>query len=121
MNIQDIIRSMIDMIDGVKEPEEHKQVTQIIVAHPTATIAEPEDVSPFSHAPGDDINRWRQIVDLADNTDDAPIGNTPKEKYADIDSVTKHAGGGLNGPKDPADIKSSTISMFPDFVARRSE
>lgn len=118
MRIQDIIRSMIDMIDG--KQQEPEQVTTVIVAHPTATIKEPEDASPFTHAPGDDINRWRQIVDLADNSDD-PIGNTPKEKYADIEAVTTHAGGGLNGPKHPADIKSSTISMYPDFVAKRGE
>lgn len=118
MRIQDIIRSMMDMIDGVKEPEEHKKVT-VVVAHPTAVVAEPEDASPLTHTP-DDLNRWKQIVDLASDND-GPIGNTPNEKYADIDSVTKHAGGGLNGPKHPADIKSNSISMYPDFVAKRGE
>ena len=36
MRIQDIIRSMIDMIDGAEQKPE--QQTTVIVAHPTATI-----------------------------------------------------------------------------------
>ena len=54
MRIQELIRGILDMLDGV-EP------TQVIVAHPTATIAQPMDASPLTH--GDDINRFRQIVD----------------------------------------------------------
>jgi hypothetical protein len=114
MRIQDIIRNMIDMIDGVeKEPE---QTTTVIVAHPTATIDEPEDASPLSHA-GDDMRRLRQIVDLADNDGVEPYGNTPKEKYADIDAVTVDAGGGMNGPKDPSDIRGDHVSLYPGFQA----
>jgi hypothetical protein len=33
------------------------------------------------------------------------IANAPDEKYADIDAVTTLAGGGVNGPKHPADIR----------------
>ena len=112
MRIQDIIRSMIDMIDGVQAPQEEKQTTTILVAHPTATIEKPEDASPLTHA-GDDMRRLRQIVDLADNDGAQPYGNTPKEKYADIDSVTTDAGGGMNGPKDPSDIRGDHISLYP--------
>lgn len=110
MRIQDIIRGMIDMIDGVGQPEE--QVTTVVVAHPTATIQEPDD-SPFTHA-GDDINRWRQIVDLADNDGCQTYGNEPKEKYADIEAVTTHAGGGMNGPKHPHDIRVKDPSAYPN-------
>ena len=114
MRIQDIIRNMIDMIDGVeKEPE---QTTTVVVAHPTATIDEPEDASPLSHA-GDDMRRLQQIVDLADNDGVEPYGNTPKEKYADIDAVTVDAGGGMNGPKDPSDIRGDHVSLYPGFQA----
>lgn len=110
MRIQDIIRGLIDMVDQREQPEE--QVTTVVVAHPTATIQEPEDASPLTHA-GDDIRRFRQIVDLADNDGVEPYGNTPKEKVADIDSVTCDAGGGVNGPKDPSDIRVQHPSMFP--------
>lgn len=111
MRIQDIIRSMIDMIDGHTEPEEH--VTTVVVAHPTATVQEPDDASPLTHA-GDDIRRFKQIVDLADNDGIEPYGNAPKEKYADIDAVTTDAGGGLNGPKHPHDLRVKDPSMYPN-------
>ena len=109
MRIQDIIRGFLNMIDQTEEPE---QATTVVVGHPTATIDQPEDASPLTHA-GDDIRRFRQIVDLADNNGVDPYGNTPKEKYADIDAVTVDAGGGVNGPKHPSDIRVQHPSMYP--------
>jgi len=108
MRIQDIIRQMIDMIDDVQSGPE--LAPPIIVAHPTATIIPPENISPLTHA-GDDINRFRQIVDLAD-TPYGPIGNAPNEKYADIDSVTIDAGGGMNGPKHLRDLRVKDPSAY---------
>ena len=109
MRIQELIRGILDMLDGSQEPES----TTIVVAHPTATIDQPEDASPFTHA-GDDINRWRQIVDLADNDGCEPYGNTPKERVASIDAVTTDAGGGVNGPKHPHDLRVKDPSMYPN-------
>ena len=110
MRIQDIIRGLINMVDQQEQPKD--QVTTVVVAHPTATIQEPEDASPLTHA-GDDIRRFRQIVDLADNDGVEPYGNTPKERYSDIESVTVDAGGGVNGPKNPSDIRVQHPSMYP--------
>lgn len=110
MRIQELIRGILDMMDGVRQ--EPDQTTAVVIAHPTATIAEPEDASPLSHA-GDDMRRLRQIVDLADNDGCEPYGNTPKEKYADIDSVTVDAGGGWMTPKNPSDIRGDHPSMYP--------
>jgi len=109
MRIQELIRGILDMLDGKQEPEP----TTIVLAHPTATIEPPKDASPLTHVGGDDINRWRQIVDLADNNGCDPYGNTPKEKYSDINSVTVDAGGGWNGPKHPSDIRGEHTSMYP--------
>ena len=115
--MQEFISDILDLIDRVSEPEHPEpQVTTIVVGHPTATIDQPGDASPLSHA-GTDINRWRQIVDLADNDGCEPYGNSPKEMYADIDSVTKNAGGGVNGPKHPADIRGEHPSMYPAYQA----
>lgn len=112
MRIQELIRGMVDMIDHM-QANHPVTPTKIIVAHPVATIQPPEDASPLTHA-GDDINRWRQIVDLADNDRCEPYGNAPNEKYADINSVTIHAGGGVNGPKHPHDIRVKDISAYPN-------
>lgn len=33
-------------------------------------------------------------------------------------SVTVNAGGGWNGPKNPADIRANSVSMYPNFQAK---
>jgi len=109
MRIQDILSDFMDLLSAPKTMQE-----------PTVIAIEPEEkpgqLSPLTHA-GDDINRWRQIVDLAD-TEESPFNNSPNEKYADVDAVTIHAGGGVNGPKHPADIKGNSISIYPNFLAK---
>lgn len=113
MKMQEFISDILDLIGKVSEPEHSEpQVTTVVVGHPTATIDQPGDASPLSHA-GTDINRWRQIVDLADNNGCEPYGNSPKEQYSTIDAVTIDAGGGMNGPKDPSDIRGDHISLYP--------
>lgn len=44
--------------------------------------------------------------------------NTPDPLIADVASVTTAAGGGLNGPKNPADLRSDSVSMYPNFQAK---
>ena len=112
MLMQDIIKDILSLIDGLGRQEEPEQVATVVVAHPTATIEKTGQESPFTHA-GDDINRWRQIVDLADNSVE-PYGNAPKERYADIEAVTTDAGGGMNGPKHPHDIRVKDPSAYPN-------
>lgn len=108
MRIQELIRGILDMLDGA----EQVKPTQVVIAHPTATIAPPVDASPLTY--GDDINRFRQIVDLASNDSCEPYGNSPGEKYASIDSVTVDAGGGVNGPKDPRDLRGNSFPIYPE-------
>ena len=64
---------------------------------------------------GDDIRRFRQIVDLADQQS-TEYSNTPKEEYSGLDSVTTRAGGGMQAPKHPADIKGEHPSLYPGKV-----
>ena len=56
-----------------------------------------------------------QVVDLVSSSDTV-YTSAPNVKYADITAVTTGAGGGVNGPKHPADIKSSTQAMYPGTV-----
>lgn len=42
------------------------------------------------------------------------LANQPDEMYADIKKVTVDAGGGLNGPKHPADLRADSFSMYPN-------
>lgn len=44
--------------------------------------------------------------------------NSPDPHVQGIEAVTTAAGlGGLNGPKNPADIRANSISMYPGFQA----
>ena len=45
---------------------------------------------------------------------DAEYANEPDEHYSDVSAVTTLAGGGVNGPKNPADIRGEHPSMYPN-------
>lgn len=70
---------------------------------------------PEEGAVNDDIRRFRQIVDLA-SAQQTEYPNTPKEEYAGIESVTTSAGGGMQAPKHPADIRGEQPSIYPGRV-----
>jgi len=108
MRVQDIIRSLIDFIDNVDSTH----------VAPIDTID--HKASPLTHA-GDDINRFKQIVDLADSPYRHAYTNEPVPAYADLDSVTIHAGGGMNGPKHPADIRVKDPSAYPHLIDKEIE
>ena len=60
-----------------------------------------------------DDNHFRQIEDLTDDDrSECEPANAPNEQYADIESVTTHAGGGVNGPKHAADLHTDSPSLY---------
>jgi len=86
MRATDIIRSVLDLIDQVDTKEQE----------PTAEI----------EVTGDgEQSRFKQIVAMLSNRDSGGYENTPNEIVSNVDSVTSDAGGGLNGPKHPDDIR----------------
>lgn len=95
MRATDFIRNILDVIDGLE-----------------ATTDQPQ------HHPYDDqAHRFVQVADLVQGGAGA-CANQPREAYADIAAVTVDAGGGVNGPKNPADMMSNSISMYPNYQAR---
>lgn len=62
----------------------------------------------------DDIRRFRQIVDLADQGEQTEYSNTPKEEYAGPDAVTTGAGGGWMEPKHTKDIRGDSLRVYGD-------
>jgi hypothetical protein len=60
----------------------------------------------------EDLQRMRQIAGLLPSGS-TEYANEPGEQYAGIEAVTTHAGGGVNGPKDPSDIRGEHPSMYP--------
>ncbi len=104
MRATDVIRSVLDLIDQLETPIE----SDIVVVDPV----EPETVT------GLDQNRFQQIIDLLTSEYSQMYDNSPAEVVAGIESVTTNAGGGWNGPKNPADIRANSVSMFPNYQAK---
>jgi hypothetical protein len=98
MRVQEIIRGILDMLDGV----EPRQST------------EPVEDSGYSDT---DIKRFKQIVDLVNTEEESVYSNEPKEQYADIEAVTSNAGAdSWQGTKHPADIRGEHPSLYPGTV-----
>lgn len=52
-------------------------------------------------------------MDMDDNL--PALANSPNEKYSGVSAVTTKAGGGLNGPKNPKDIRVKDPSPYQDM------
>lgn len=107
MRATEIIRSILDLIDHI-DIEQKPEDSAIAVITPE----EPVDNC------GDDPNRFQQIVDLLTSEYGQMYDNSPAEAVAGIESVTTHAGGGWMGPKNPADLRADSISMYPNYQAK---
>lgn len=95
MKVQDIIRGMLDMLDQIEG-----------------------DTAPVDQEPNgyndDDLDRFKQIAGLHTGNDMSPLSNSPNEKIASIDAITKDAGSGdVNGPHHPSDIRVQHPSAYP--------
>jgi len=92
MRISELIRGILDIIDGKDQVRADEPV-------------------PAEQFYDDDMRRFRQIVDLNDNREETEYSNTPKEEYASIEAVTTAAGGGPNKPKHVDDIRGNSIRI----------
>lgn len=87
MRSVDIIRSVLDLLDQAEKEQAPSIEVQI------------------DNETDEETSRFKQIVAMLSNPSDGPLANSPNEIVADVDSVTTDAGGGVNGPKHPADIR----------------
>jgi len=92
MRATDIVRQVLDLLDEIEGPHDIE-----IDSAPTATCGT-EQGEPIA-------GRFKQIFAMLSNPSQGEYSNTPNEIVAPVSSVTTDAGGGLNGPKDPADIR----------------
>ena len=72
-----------------------------------------EEYQQAEQNPPADENHFRQIEDLTqDDRCECEPANAPNEQYAELESVTTNAGGGVNGPKHAADIRTDSPSLY---------
>jgi hypothetical protein len=86
MRATDIVRQVLDLLDSMEG--EHNIRADVELDQ----NAEPD-------------NRFRQILAMLNADSFSPLANSPNEVVADINSVTTLAGGGVNSPKHPADLR----------------
>lgn len=135
MRANEIMRGVLDVLNriecGLPMPASMPQSTTInMISIPAQPVAEPVvsapvepvviDVEPeVVPVEDDETRRFKQIMDILVTKDRAgAYSNSPNETIAGINSVTTDAGGGLNGPKHPADIRADSVAMYPNFSAK---
>ena len=98
MKITDIIRSVLDIIDGAEPPAQEPAVAIAI-----------------------DVEPQEQLVDmqrLAGILAEPEFANEPTEIVAPIGAAYP-AGDDVHYSKNPADMRSDSISMYPAWQARK--
>jgi hypothetical protein len=85
MSARDLLRAVLDILDAEDEQKVKADIT----------INQNDEKT--SHL--------KQILAMLDVNSFGPLANSPNEVVAPVSAVTTDAGGGVNGPKDPADIR----------------
>ncbi|MDA9953482.1 hypothetical protein N9D61_03975 [Planktomarina sp.] len=94
MSARDLLRAVLDILDA----EDEQKVKTDITIHQND---EPDD-------------RFKQILAMLDADSFGPLANSPNEVVAPVSAVTTDAGGGMNAPKHPHDIRVKDPSAYPD-------
>lgn len=97
MKITDIIRGVLDLIDGAESPEQEPAIAIAVDVEPEAELM--------------DMQRLAGILA------DPEFANAPDEIVAPMGAAYP-AGDDVHQSKNPADIRTDSISMFPDWQAR---
>jgi hypothetical protein len=130
MKATDLIRSVLDIIDGVEQPQEQEQDLAVIdTDFLAAALNEPKEELPtLQHdgdiegtpcgsgpEPGEQVaNRFKTVYDMLAQEKPTAWATSPNPTVADIDAVTVDAGGGHNGPKHVADIRGEHGRLYGD-------
>ena len=92
MRATDIVRQVLDLLDQV---EGQHDIEPNVVPNDSCGAEQGEPIA----------GRFKQIFAMLDAPSNGPLANSPNEVVAPVSAVTTDAGGGVNGPKDPADIR----------------
>lgn len=91
MKATEIIRNILDIIDSIESS--------------TRSSVEIEK--------SDNKSENDKFIDLMKDLTDTH-DNNPKPIVMPIDVVTTKAGGGLNGPKNPRDLRGNSFPIYPE-------
>jgi hypothetical protein len=91
MRATEFIRNILDLIDMIETPKPNVVVNVEVSDNP-----------------------MKQIQDLLPSGEETTYANQPQEEYASINAVTTNAGGGVNGPKNPRDLRGNSFPIYPE-------
>lgn len=94
MRATEIIRNLLDIIDGIDQEEDKGIEANVEIQGGT-----------------DELRRFKHIVDLVT---DKSYSTAPDPKVLPIAAVTTDAGGGVNGPKHPRDLRGNSFPIYPE-------
>jgi hypothetical protein len=100
MKITDIIRGVLDVIDRAEEPEQEPAIAVAIQVEPEEELM--------------DMQRLAGILGV----EEPEFANEPNAIVAPVGAAFP-AGDDVHYSKNPADIRADSISMFPDWQARK--
>lgn len=103
MHATEIIRDILNLIDKIEGTSSDLNLAN--------------DEEEIVVCDNDEDRRFKQILDLL-NQSYQLYDNSPNEVVASLDAVTVNAGGGWNGPKNPADLRADSFSMYPNYQHR---
>lgn len=105
MRATEVIRGLLDIIDSIDGAEADCGCGGSCGCgdEPAIMVASNDD---------DEMRRFKQILGLVGTDVATAYANTPDEQVSDINSVTVDAGGGVNGPKHPDDIRGEHPRLF---------
>jgi len=113
MRATEIIRGLLDLIDGVDATQ---QSDSDCGCGETCGCGNDDHAVMAVATTDDELRRFKQILGLTDDNAPEQYSNSPDERVAPIGSVTVDAGGGVNGPKHTADIRGEHPSLYPGTV-----
>lgn len=109
MRATEVIRSLLDIIDSV----DNTQQPDSDCSCGSSCGCGSDDHTVMAVATTDDeLRRFKQILGLLDDDTPEQYSNSPDERVAPMGSVTVDAGGGVNGPKHPADIRGEHGRLY---------
>lgn len=98
MKVTDIIRGVLDLIDGAEAPQE-PQIAVAVEINPEEELAD-----------------MQRLAGLLGN--EPEFANEPNTIISPVPAAFP-AGDDVHHSKNPADIRADSISMFPDWLARK--
>lgn len=111
MRITDIIRGVLDLVDRSEQPEQAEPA----VAGIEIAVAEPEMAGP---GPEEQLAIMQHLAGIVVPEEECKqYDNSPAEVISPMSAAFPN-GDDMHHSKNPADIKSNSISMYPNYQAK---